>query len=78
MDLGLDWSLPQDTTQPSILKRIETHKGKVTVVDVHTQPVIPRPVTNPPEPPVKEKLSIALPRVQMKPLPQNPLAGIPQ
>jgi hypothetical protein len=77
MDLGLDWSVPQDIHQPSVLKRIETKHGQVSIVDVQTAPVVPQPVTNPPEPPIVRIMDIPQPPVVMT-QPQDPLAGVPQ
>jgi hypothetical protein len=79
MDMGLDWSLPQTSTEPSVLKRIATSKkGQVSVVDVQTLPVVALPVTNPPLPPTVTILDIPRPPVTLMPPPQDPLAGIPQ
>jgi len=77
MDLGLDWSVPQDVNQPSVLKRIVTKNGQVSTVDVQTAAVFPQPVTNPPEPPIVRITDIPQPPVVMQ-QPQDPLAGIPQ
>lgn len=78
IDMGLDWSLPQTSTQPSVLKKIETKKGQVSVVEVQTLPVVALPVTNPPLPPTVVIQDIPQPPVAMVPMPQDPLAGIPQ
>ena len=78
MDMGLDWSLPETSTQPTVLKRIATRKGVVSIVDVQTAPVMPLPVTNPPEPPSRSIAEIPQPPVAHMPTPQDPLTGIPQ
>jgi hypothetical protein len=78
LNLGWDWSLAQDNNQPSVLKRIVTHKGQTTVVDVQTLPAITRPVTNPPDPPTRILADIPRPPVVLKPTPPDPLTGIPQ
>jgi hypothetical protein len=78
VDLGWDWSLPQDNNVPSVLKRIVTRKGVTTVVDVQTLPAITLPVTNPPDPPTVIIADIPEPPVVLKPAPPDPLTGIPQ
>jgi hypothetical protein len=79
IDMGLDWSLPQTSTEPAVLKKIVTSKkGQVSVVEVQTLPVMPLPVINPPLPPVVTILDIPRPGVTLKPTPQDPLSGIPQ
>ena len=78
MDMGLDWSVPQDSNQPAVLKRIVTRKGQVSIEDVQTAPVVPLPVTNPPEPTSHILTDVPQPMHTLKPAPQDPLAGIPQ
>jgi hypothetical protein len=78
VDLGWDWSLPQDSDQPSVLRRIVTRKGITSVVDVQTLPVVPLPVTNPPDPLSRIIADIPQPTVTLKPPPPDPLAGLPQ
>ena len=78
MDIGLDWSLPETSTTPTVFHRIVTKKGITSVVDVPTAPVVPLPVTNPPEPPVQTFPPSPQPVVENKPLPPDPLTGIPQ
>jgi hypothetical protein len=78
VDLGWDWSLPQESDQPSILRRIVTRKGITSVIEVQTSPVTPLPVTNPPDPPSRVIADIPQPPVTLKPPPPDPLAGLPQ
>lgn len=78
MDMGLDWSLPQNSNQPAVLKRIVTRKGQVSVEHVQTAPVVARPVCNPPEPRSRILTDVPQPPSTLKPTPPDPLAGIPQ
>jgi hypothetical protein len=78
MDIGLDWSLPQASDQPSVTREIVTHNGEVKVVEIATKPALPLPVTNPPDPPSHILEDVPQPPVKQMPTPQDPLAGIPQ
>ncbi len=79
MDMGLDWSLPQTSTEPAVLKRIVTSKkGQVSLVEVQTLPVVPLPVINPPLPPTVAIPNVPQPPVALMPTPQDPLSGIAQ